>query len=36
MVALAVIGGLALAGYGFARIRAARNEKRTHVQKILY
>jgi hypothetical protein len=36
MVALAVIGGLALAGYGFARIRAARNEKRTYVQKILY
>lgn len=34
MVALAVIGGLALAGYGFARIRASRNEKKTHVQKL--
>jgi hypothetical protein len=36
MVALALIGGLALAGYGLARIRAARNENRTHVQKIFY
>lgn len=34
MVALAVIGGLALAGYGFARLRAARNDKKTHVQKL--
>jgi hypothetical protein len=34
MAALAVIGGLALAGYGFARVRAARNDRKAHVQKL--
>lgn len=34
MVALAVIGGLALAGYGFARLRAARSAKKTQIQKL--
>lgn len=35
MVPLLIIGGLALAGYGFSRWRNARNEK-PHIQRILY
>lgn len=34
VVALFILGGLALAGYGFSRIRATRNEKASQFTKI--